>query len=304
MGQYAGMPNTLANGITIEYETFGSPEDPTLLLIMGLGAQMVAWDTDFIDILVQHGLHVVRFDNRDVGLSSKIEGGPAPDVIAALTTGDTSSASYTLDDMAADAAALLDVLGVERANIVGASLGGMIAQTFAMNYPERTLSLCSIMSTTGDPAVGGATPEAAAVLVRAPAQSRDEAVANQVANIEVFGSKGLPVDWDRVRARGSRSYDRAFYPIGTARQLIAVRASGDRTEKLRELDVPTVVIHGTDDTLIAPTGGEATAKAIPGADLVVVEGMGHDLPPAAWPQVSAAIFANIDRAASREASGQ
>jgi pimeloyl-ACP methyl ester carboxylesterase len=263
---------------------------------MGLGTQMIGWDTDFIDLLVGNRLHVVRFDNRDVGLSSKIEDGPEPDVIAALTTGDTSSASYTLDDMAADAAGLLEALGIERAHIAGASMGGMIAQTFAINYPERTLSLCSIMSTTGEASVGQATPETAAVLVRPPATTRDEAIAGHVDNIKIFGSKGLPFDWDRVRERAARAYDRMFYPVGRMRQLVGIRASGDRTARLRELEVPTVVIHGTDDTLITPTGGEATAKAVTGADLVMIEGMGHDLPPAAWEQVVGAIVTNIGRA--------
>jgi pimeloyl-ACP methyl ester carboxylesterase len=267
-----------ANGIEIEYEEFGDPDDPVLLMIMGLGAQLVAWDADLMERFAAEGFRVIRFDNRDVGLSTKVEEG------------------YTLHDMAADAAGLLDALGVPAAHVAGASLGGMIAQQLAIDFPEKVLSLGSIMSTTGDPEVGGSTPEALAMLVRPPAQSRDEAIAMQTEGIQVFGSKGLPVDWDRVRARAERSWDRMVYPEGIGRQLVAARSGGDRTEALRQLDVPCVVVHGTDDTLILPSGGEATAAAVPGAELVLIEGMGHDSPPAAWDQLVGAVVRNARRA--------
>jgi pimeloyl-ACP methyl ester carboxylesterase len=289
------MPNVTANGIAIEYDDFGSPDDPALLLIMGLGSQMIMWDERFCTRLADQGFHVIRFDNRDVGLSEKIEGGPTPNLMAAMQ-GDTSSATYTLDDMAADAAGLLDVLGIDAAHIVGVSMGGMIAQTFALNYPSRALSLCSIMSTTGAPLVGQPHGEVLPLLLGPRPRSRDEAVARAVAAVEVFGSKGLPIDWDGLRERSGRSYDRCFYPMGYARQLLAIAASGDRTERLADLDVPTVVLHGTDDKLIDPSGGDATAAAIPGAELIRIEGMGHDLPEAAWPILIDAIVRNTSRA--------
>jgi pimeloyl-ACP methyl ester carboxylesterase len=295
------MPNVAANGIHIEYEEFGDPADPTLLLIMGLGAQMIQWDTDFCEQLAKagSGFHVVRFDNRDVGLSSQIEDGPRPDVMAALA-GDVSSASYNLDDMAADAAALLDVLGVDAAHVVGASMGGMIAQTFAINYPERTLSLCSIMSTTGARTVGQAHPEIIPILLGARPTGREDAIDRAEAAVRAFGSKGLPVDWAKLRQRAGESYDRCFSPVGFARQLVGIIASGDRTDRLGQLDVPTLVIHGTDDKLVDPSGGQATAAAIPNAEHVVVEGMGHDLPAGAWPRIIDAILANTAKAGVRQ----
>jgi pimeloyl-ACP methyl ester carboxylesterase len=289
------MPNVLANGISIEYDDFGKPDDPPLLMIMGLGAQMITWDEALCQAIADHGFHVIRFDNRDVGLSEKIEGGPVPDLLAAMG-GDASSASYTLDDMAADAAGLLDVLGISAAHIVGASMGGMIAQAFAINYPERTLSLCSIMSTTGDAAMGQPHPEILPILLSPRPQGRQDAMDRAEQAVRAFGSKGLPVDWDNIRERAGLAYDRCFYPMGFARQLVAIIASGDRTERLRALDVPTVVIHGTDDKLVDPSGGNATAAAIPGAELVVIEGMGHDLPQAAWPRIVDAIVRTTERA--------
>ena len=291
------MPNVRANGITIEYDTFGNSADPTVLMIMGLGTQMIAWDVDLCEQIAAHGFHVVRFDNRDVGLSEKIEGGPRPDVLAAMQ-GDTSSASYTLSDMAADAAGLLDELGVQRAHIVGASMGGMIAQTFAIEYPERTLSLCSMMSTTGEAGVGAPHPHVVPILLGPRPQSRAEAEDRAEEAVRAFGSKGLEVDWERVRRRAGESFDRCFYPVGFARQLVAIIASGDRTERLSQLDVPTVVIHGTDDALVDPSGGQATAKAIPNAELIEIEGMGHDLPLGAWPTIVDAVARNAKAAAA------
>ncbi|MDQ1445775.1 MAG: hypothetical protein QOI20_2239 [Acidimicrobiaceae bacterium] len=290
------MPNVRANGITIEYDDFGHPDDPALLLIMGLGTQMIAWDERLCEQLAAEGFHVVRFDNRDVGLSEKIEGGPRPDVLAAMQ-GDTSSASYNLDDMAADAAGVLDALGIQKAHVVGASMGGMIAQTFAINYPDRILSLCSIMSTTGHAEAGQPHPEVLPILLGPRPNSREEAVDRAEQAVRAFGSKGLPVDWDLIRRRAGQGYDRCFYPIGFGRQLLAILASGDRTERLAALDVPTVVIHGSDDRLVDPSGGRATAAAIPGAELVEIEGMGHDMPEAAWPRIIDAVVRNAARAA-------
>lgn len=288
------MTTARANGIQIEYDTFGSAGDPALLLIMGLGAQMTLWPEPFCQQLAEHGLFVIRFDNRDVGLSSKIEGGPAPDMMAALT-GDTSSASYKLDDMADDAAGLLDALGIAKAHIAGASMGGMIAQAFAIRHPDKTLSLCSIMSTTGDTSVGQASPEAMTGLMAPPPTTRDEAIdAALKANKAIGGT--YPVDEARARADVAAAYDRCYYPEGTARQLLAILASGDRTEGLRGVQVPTLVIHGEVDPLVNVSGGKATAGAIPGARLVVVAGMGHDMPEPTWPQIVPAMVENVGRA--------
>lgn len=285
----------MANGIRIEYEALGDPAHPALLLIEGLGGQMIGWPDPFCHDLVSRGFHVVRFDNRDSGLSTKVEGGPEPDPVAAYF-GDLSSASYTLDDMADDAAGLLDAIGVGAAHLVGLSMGGMIAQTFALRHPEKTLSLCSIMSTTGGRDVGQPTPEGRAHLVRPAATTPEECVEAAVASHRLVGSPAYPRDEAEVRAAALRRHERAHHPEGTARQLCAILASGDRTERLSEVTAPTVVIHGAEDALVQPSGGRATAEAIPGAELVMVEGMGHDLPAALWPRIVDAIVANAARA--------
>jgi pimeloyl-ACP methyl ester carboxylesterase len=283
------------NGVEIAYETFGDPADPTMLLIMGLGVQMLGWDEELCRMLAGRGYQVVRFDNRDVGHSTKVEGGPRPDVMAAVA-GDARSASYRLEDMAGDCVGLLDELGVERAHLVGASQGGMIAQTVAIRHPERAVSLISIMSTTGDRMVGQPHPEAIPALLTRPPADRDGFIHFVVGAWNVIGSPGFEVDEEALRARAGASYDRGIFPEGTARQLVAILASGDRTEALRRLDVPTTVIHGTDDILIDVSGGRATAAAIPGARLELIEGMGHDLPAALWPRFVDLIAENAERA--------
>jgi pimeloyl-ACP methyl ester carboxylesterase len=288
------------NGVEIAYETFGDPADETILLIMGLGVQMLGWDERFCGELAGRGYQVVRFDNRDVGHSTKVEGGPRPDVMAAFA-GDMSSASYTLEDMADDCVGLLDELGVQTAHLVGASLGGMIAQTVAIQHPDRVLSLVSIMSTTGDRAVGQPHPEALPALLTRPAPDREGFVDFVVGAWKVIGSPAFATDEDALRARARASYDRGIYPDGTARQLMAIGASGDRTEALRQLDVPTTVIHGSNDILIDVSGGKATAAAIPGAQLELIEGMGHDLPAQLWPRFVDLIVENAERAKARTA---
>lgn len=284
-----------ANGIELTYESFGDPADPTVLLVMGLGVQMLGWDEGFCELLVGRGFRVVRFDNRDVGRSTKIEGGPRPDVMAAAM-GDTSSASYTLDEMADDCAGLLDHLEVEAAHAVGASQGGMIAQTLAIRHPGRVLSLVSMMSTTGDRAVGQPHPEALPALMTTPPADRDGYAESVVGAFRVIGSPGFEADEAGLRARARASFDRGYYPEGTARQLLGILASGDRTEALGRLDLPTVVIHGTDDPLIDVSGGKATAAAVPGARLELIEGMGHDLPRELWPRFVDLIAENAARA--------
>jgi pimeloyl-ACP methyl ester carboxylesterase len=284
-----------ANGIDVVYEAFGDPADPTALLIMGLGVQMLGWDAEFCELLAGRGFHVVRFDNRDVGRSTKIEGGPRPDLMAAAM-GDASSASYTLDEMADDCAGLLEHIDVEGAHLVGASQGGMIAQALAIRHPGRVLSLASIMSTTGDPAVGQPRPEALPALMARPPADLQEYVEFVVGAFRIIGSPGFEADEEKLRERARASFERGYYPDGTARQLLAILASGDRTEALRRLDVPTVVIHGTDDILIDVSGGKATAAAIPGARLEVIPGMGHDLPRQLWPRFVDLIAENAARA--------
>jgi pimeloyl-ACP methyl ester carboxylesterase len=285
--------------IDIAYETFGSPDDPALLLVMGLGVQMLGWDTGMCRMWVDRGFHVIRFDNRDVGHSSQIEGGPPPNPLAAIG-GDHSTANYTLDDMADDAVGLLDHLGIDAAHVAGVSMGGMIAQTIAIKHPERVLSLASIMSTTGDLSVGQARPEVIPVLLTPQPAEKAGFVEQQMNAFRVIGSPGFDRDEDRIRALLEQSFDRCYSPAGFARQLVGILASGDRTGALANVDVPTLVIHGADDPLIQPSGGDATARAIPGAELVVIPGMGHDLPSALWPQIVDAVARNAARAAEKQ----
>jgi len=289
-----GVELAQANGLTIAYEEFGERGDPPVLLIMGIGSQMIGWPEGFCAELARRGHHVVRFDNRDAGESTHLHDAGKVDVTAVLA-GDRSSARYTLSDMADDAAALLDALDIQMAHVVGASMGGMIAQTFALDHPERVRSLTSIMSTTGDPSLPQATPEAMAVLLQPAARSRDELVRRAVESARVLGSPGFEIDEEYLRERAGRAWDRGYDPPGFGRQLAAIYASGDRTERLRTLRVPTLVIHGGDDPLIRVEAGRATADAIEGAELVVIDGMGHDMPRGTWPQVIDPIAALVER---------
>ena len=282
-------------GIDIAFERFGDPGASPLLLIMGLGTQMLGWPDGFCETLADHGMHVVRFDNRDIGLSTHITDAPAPDVGAALA-GDPSSASYTLSDMADDTVGLLDALELPSAHIVGASMGGMIAQTLAIEHPARVRSLTSIMSTTGDPSVGQATRLAMAALLSPPAVSREQAIERTLAIVRVIGSPGFELDEVEIRRRTGLAYDRSNDPVGVARQLVAIAASRDRTAALRAVSVPTLVVHGADDPLVGVSGGQATARAIAGAELAVFDGMGHDLPRGLWAEIAARIGELVERA--------
>lgn len=266
-------------GIDIAYQRLGKPDAPAVLLIMGLAAQSIAWPDAFCQALVDRGLQVIRFDNRDAGLSTHITEAPPPNLPAALA-GDLSSVSYTLSDMAADTVGLLDVLGFEKAHVAGASMGGAIAQTIAIEHPNRVHSLTSMMSTTGNMSVGQPSPEVLRELFSGPrATTREEVIQQMVRAFRAVGSPGFPADEQEVAERAGRAYDRSYDPIGVARQAIASVASGDRTERLRHLQVRTLVIHGLADRMCDVSGGRATAEAIPGAELVLIEGMGHDLPP-------------------------
>lgn len=280
--------------IDIAYERLGDRADPPLLLIMGLGAQLVAWPDAFCDALVARRFHVLRFDNRDVGQSTRFAGIPN---YAAAMLGDVSTAAYTLSDMAADTAGLLDALGIASAHIVGASLGGFVAQTLAIEHRARVRTLTSMMSSTGARDVGQPHPASAALFAGGPPTTREQAIERAQRGAQLIGSTALGLDLAGVADRAGRAFDRGFDMTSFLRQGVAVLASGDRTPRLRTLDVPTLVIHGTADKLVDPSGGRATAAAIPGAKLVEIEGMGHDLPRAAWPRVVDEITALAARAA-------
>lgn len=276
----------LPTGIELEYDTFGSPDHPTLLLVMGFTAQMIAWDEAFCGRFADRGFHVVRFDNRDCGLSTTFDGQSADPgaVMAAVLSGNPiPPVPYTLSDMAADAIGLLDHLGVERAHVVGASMGGMIVQTMAIEHPDRLATLTSIMSTTGDNSIGRPTKEALEALLAPPPLDRDAFIAAADRSL-TWASKRYG-DADRLRRNAAAAFDRSFYPEGAPRQLSAIYASGDRSESLRSVRVPTLVIHGRDDTLIDLSGGLRTAELVPGANLLVLGDMGHDLPEPLWPVI-------------------
>ncbi|THG40616.1 alpha/beta fold hydrolase [Sphingomonas olei] len=282
-----------ANGIELEYESFGNPADPTILLIMGLGAQLTLWPLPFVEALVERGFHVVRYDNRDVGLSTRLDHARPPRIgmlVLQRLLRLRPRVPYTISDMAADAAGLLDALGIEKAHIVGASMGGMIAQVFAATYPDRTLSLTSIMSTTGNPRLSRASREAMDVLVNRPKTDDFEAlVAHGVRASKVLAGPAFPVEPEVLEARVRETIQRSNYPDGFARQVAAIVTDGDRRERLKTIKAPTVVIHGTDDTLVPIDGGRDTAASIPGARLVEVRGMGHNVPVEVIPEIVDAI---------------
>ena len=276
---------SLPTGITIEYETFGNPADPALLLISGFSAQLTSWHENLCKLFAAQNFHVVRFDNRDCGLSTKLDGvvvNTTAVITAALMEEPIPEVPYTLTHMAADAMGVLDGLGIAKAHVMGASMGGMIAQTVAIEHPHRVLSLTSVMSQPGEPEVGQPTPEAMESFFTAPPTSREEYL-DTSASWLVWHSKKYR-DAQRTRAQAAVDFDRSFYPEGGPRQLAAIYASGRRSEGLAKLTMPTLVLHGLDDTLIAPDGGERTAQIIPGAKLVMLEDMGHDLPEALWPR--------------------
>jgi pimeloyl-ACP methyl ester carboxylesterase len=291
----AAMPTAPPNdaGIELCYETFGDASGEPMLLVMGLGAQMVVWDDDFVEALVDRGFYVIRYDNRDVGMSTKCEVIAPEEVgvrILSAMGGAKPEAPYLLSDMAADGMSLLDHLGVDSAHIVGASMGGMIVQQMVVDHPQRVRSVTSIMSTTGDPDVGQPEPEAMAMLLQPPPANREQAIEQGVVSSRAISSPAH-FDEDKARQRAALTYDRCFHPDGVARQLLAIIASDSRSPGLREVQVPALVIHGDADPLVTPSGGERTAEVIPGAELLVLEGMGHDLPPVYWPQIVEAITA-------------
>jgi pimeloyl-ACP methyl ester carboxylesterase len=273
---------TTAGPVEIYYEALGDPADPAVLLVNGLGSQLINFLPGFCRRLVDAGFQVIRFDNRDVGLSAKTPGRPpsVPDIVRARSEGRPPEVPYTLSDMAADAVSVLDAVGVEQAHIWGMSMGGMIVQAMVLEHPRRVLTLTSVMSTTGNPDVGGSTPEALEAITTPVPTDREGAIESNVRSRKVYS--GTFYDPDRVRAMAGAAYDRCFHPLGVGFQFAAIAAAADRTEALGSVSVPTTVIHGRLDTLVQPSGGEATAAAIPGAELVVYDEMGHDIPEELW----------------------
>jgi pimeloyl-ACP methyl ester carboxylesterase len=277
------MPQITANGVQLEYETYGDPAHPSLLLIMGLGAQLTLWPLELVEALVARGYYVIRYDNRDIGLSEKFTAHGMPKVqrLALMRMfGLRARLAYRLTDMADDAAALLDALGIARAHVVGASMGGMIAQLLAANHPQRVLSLTSVMSTTGNPRLPRAKPAAMQAMLNRPPEnaSLDQLIPHGIRLARAIGSPGYPAPEQRLVERITANYHRSYHPSGSARQLAAVIDDWDRRKRLRRIAAPTLVVHGIDDPLIPVECGRDTAASIPGARLHEIKGMGHDLP--------------------------
>ena len=282
------MPAVTANRISLEYDTFGDAGGRPLLLVMGLGAQMTRWRPEFCELLADAGHYVVRFDNRDVGLSHKFDDAGVPnmaEIFMQAQSGQPVTAPYTLDDMADDAVGLLDALGIDRAHVCGASMGGMIVQTMALRHGPRLRSMVSIMSSTGNPELPKSTPEATAALLSPAGTSLDEVLERAVSVARAIGSPGYPDTPEAIRARAQADFERSYYPVGVARQMAAIAASGNRRPHLAAVKTPTLVIHGADDPLVPLAGGIDTHEAIAGSRLEVLAGMGHDLPEPLWGDV-------------------
>ncbi|MCX5798001.1 MAG: alpha/beta fold hydrolase [Proteobacteria bacterium] len=294
------MPRVNANGIQIEYETFGSPSGRPLLLIIGLGAQMIQWDDDLCKNLAERGHYVIRYDNRDVGLSTKFEEAGVPDLIKTfekLIRKETLRPPYTLDDMADDGVGLLTALGIQKAHICGMSMGGMIAQSIAIRHPSRVLSLICIYSTTGNPKLPQPKPEVIGLLVTPPPNEREASIEHMMRLFKTITGPGYPIDEKWNHKILAKYYDRCFYPQGIARQLVAILTQSNREPALASVNVPTLVVHGTSDPLVPMEGGKAIAKAISGAQLMLIEGMGHDLPHGGgWPRIIEAIATHTQNA--------
>lgn len=281
------MARLQANGIDIEYEAHGDPKSAPLLLVMGLGAQLITWDDGFVDELVKRGFYVIRYDNRDSGLSTKMESAGRADIAAAISG--SPRPAYTLDELADDAVGVLDALHIPAAHIVGASMGGFIAQLVAINHPDRTLSLTSIMSGPGGLDTVPPTPEAGATLITSPGPSREEIVELGVQARRILAGVSNPFDVEEERAKVERAYERSYYPMGFGRQLVAILAAPSRIAALHEIRVPTLVVHGADDPLVPPENGRRVAEAVPGARYLEFPGAGHNLPRQTWVPIADAI---------------
>jgi pimeloyl-ACP methyl ester carboxylesterase len=294
------VPRTASNGIEIEYGTVGSPGARPLLLIQGLGGQLIHWHEDLCELFVEAGHFVIRFDNRDAGLSTRLTGRPV-NLAAALTaavTGESAEVPYTMDDMADDAAAVLEAVGVDRAHVLGASMGGMIAQAFALRHPSRTRSLVSIMSA---PELVPPEPDMVTMLATPAPTEREAYVEQSVADTRPLWGPRFPMDEEQVREMARRTFDRGIDPEGTARQLAAILSAPGRADALASVGVPTLVIHGDADRLVPPVGGRMTADAVPGSELLVLEGVGHALPREVWPAVVDAVSSLTRRADAERA---
>jgi pimeloyl-ACP methyl ester carboxylesterase len=289
------MPRLIANGIHIEYEALGDPKDAPLLLIMGLGAQLITWDDGFCQALVDRGFYVIRYDNRDSGLSDKMDAAGPADVFAAYAG--NARPAYTLDDLADDAVGVLDALHIPAAHIVGASMGGFIAQLVAINHPDRALSLTSIMSGPGGEDTVNPTPEAAAVLIKDPGTTLEEVIEAGLASRRVLGGAGNPFDENDERTKIARAFDRSYYRAGYGRQFVAILTAKSRIPALQKLSLPTLVVHGIDDPLVPLENGRRVAAAVPGARLIELEATGHNLPAQHWQPVAEAIAETARRAA-------
>jgi pimeloyl-ACP methyl ester carboxylesterase len=292
------MPSITANRITLEYDTFGHAGGRPLLLVMGLGAQMTRWRPEFCEMLADEGHYVIRFDNRDIGLSHKFDEAGVPNmmqIFMAAQSGQPVSAPYTLDDMADDAVGLLDALDIDRAHVCGASMGGMIVQAMAVRHGPRLRSMVSIMSSTGNPDLPKSTPEASAALLSPAGTTLEEVLERAVQVARAIGSPAYQDDLETIRARARADFERSFYPVGVARQMAAIAASGNRRPYLASVTTPTLVLHGKDDPLVPLAGGIDTHEAIPGSRLEVFEGMGHDLPEPLWPDVVRYIREHTER---------
>jgi pimeloyl-ACP methyl ester carboxylesterase len=301
------LPKITANGIEIEYESFGAASAEAMLLISGLGTQMLRWDAPFCEMLAARGYRVIRFDNRDAGLSTQFAHAPIPDLAAltgAMARGEHPQVPYTLHDMADDTLGLMDALGIERAHLVGRSMGGMIAQLLASEYPQRTLSLTAIMSSTGSPALPPPTPAAMAMLMKRPPnpfQDEDGYLAHSAALARAIGSPGYPLDAAAQRKLAQSELKRAYHPAGFGRQIAAIAATGDLRPRLGSITCPTLVVHGAEDPLVPPSCGKDIAQNVRDAALMIVEGMGHEVPAPLYETVADAIVRNARRPRRREA---
>jgi pimeloyl-ACP methyl ester carboxylesterase len=294
------MPNVKVNGIQIEYDTFGEAGSKPLLMVKGIGQQMITWSDDFCSLLAQAGHYVIRYDHRDVGLSSKLENEKTPElaeIIATVARGEKIKPPYTLDDMAADAIGLLDALNIAKAHVCGMSMGGAIAQILAISYPSRLLSLTLMMTSTGNPDVPPAKPEAMAALfsmVTAPNQ-REAYIEYLLPAFRTIGSPGFPFNEEYFRKLLGRLFDRSFYPVGMIRQYLALLSQENRNPALAKVKLPTLIVHGADDPLVPVEAGKEAAKVIPGSEILIIEGMGHDLPREVWPAVVEAMTKNTTK---------
>ncbi|OGP64778.1 MAG: alpha/beta hydrolase [Deltaproteobacteria bacterium RBG_13_53_10] len=297
------MPKASANNIRIEYETFGDPSSPPILLIIGLGGQLIYWDEEFCRQLAEADLYVIRYDNRDAGLSTKFDEAGVPDimdVVGKLMNRQKVTPPYTIEDMAADAIGLLDALKIDKAHICGMSMGGMIAQALAISYPGRVLSLTSIYSTTGNPHLPQPKPEVMGLLLTPPPKEREPYIQFYLNVFRALTGPRFGFDEEWVRKIMSRAFDRSYCPQGTGRQLVAILTQPNRQPALKSLRVPTLIIHGDADPLVSVEGGKDAAEAVPGAELKIIKGMGHDLPHGeAWDQIAKDIITHTKKAGEK-----